>query len=79
MLNGSEIYLYDMQEGLHYDTTHILMIGTTFKGEGEQSILRVSPTRPADVKIIGSVVESENFVPCVLNAKVLQSDIQIKR
>ena len=79
MLNGSEIYLYDMQEGLHYDTTHILMIGTTFKGEGEQSILRVSPTRPADVKITGSVVESENFVPCVLNAKVLQSDIQIKR
>ena len=79
MLNGSEIYLYDMQEGLHYDTTHILMIGTTFKGEGEQNIVRVSPTRPADVKIIGSVVESENFVPCVLNAKVLQSDIQIKR
>lgn len=32
MLNGSEIYLYDMQEGLHYDTTHILMIVTTFKG-----------------------------------------------
>ena len=78
MLNGSEIYLYDMQEGLHYDTTHILMMGTTFKGEGEQCIVRVSPTRPADVKVIGSVIEDDSFVPCVRNVKVLQSDIPIK-
>ncbi|MCQ2181186.1 MAG: hypothetical protein MJY50_03905 [Bacteroidales bacterium] len=78
MLNGSEIFLYDMQEGLNYDTTHILMMGTTFKGDGEQSIVRVSPTRPADVKIIGSVVESDGVVPCIINAKVLQSDIGIK-
>lgn len=57
MLNGSEIFLYDMGEGLHYDTTHVLISGTTFTGNGQDTIVHSSPTRPVDVIIIGSVVE----------------------
>lgn len=78
MLNGSEIFLYDMGEGLHYDTTHVLMMGTTFAGDGHNNIVRASPTRPVDVKIIGSVIEGKDFSAAVRNVKVLESDIKLE-
>ena len=55
------------------------MSGTTFKGDGEQCIVRVSPTRKADLRVIGSVVEGNDFKAVSRNVEVLSSDFEIEQ
>lgn len=52
------------------------MRGTTFKGNGNHIIASASG-RPADIKIIGSIVESESYVPSVCGVDIITNDLVI--
>ena len=65
--------------GLEYGKTHILLSGTTFKGEGEQPVAICQDRRSATLKIVGSIQEKDSFVGTTQgDVKVLASDIPLK-
>ena len=76
ILQNSKINLTKLNvTGITYMPTHIIMIGTTFKGSGNNVIAQSASGRDADIKILGSVVDSDNFTPSVSNVTVISNDI----
>ena len=80
VINDSHVGLHYLPEGtVTYPPAHILMIGNTFKGGGEQRLVRANWHCPGTLKVLGSVVEEESYVGRVLgDIKVLSSDIPLK-
>ena len=75
ILQNSKISLSKLNvAGITYSTTHIIMSGTTFKGIGN-NVIATSTGRNADIKILGSVVDSDNFTPSISNVAVISNDI----
>ena len=76
ILQNSKINLTKLNvTGITYIPTHIIMIGTTFKGSGNNVIAQSASGRDADIKILGSVIGSSNFTPSVSNVTVISNDI----
>jgi len=77
ILKNSSISLSNVNTtGIVYNTTHVVLMGTTFKGGGTQNIC-VSTTRPADIKTIGSIVEDATFIPKAYGTTILTNDINL--
>lgn len=77
VLKNSKVELVGQDtDGLEYGTTHVLLSGTTFKGSGEQPVVVCDEKRRATLKIAGSIVEDESFLPTVQgDVKVIASDL----
>ena len=65
-------------EGIRYETTHLLLSGCTFRGDGERPLVLCRGNRSATLKIVGSIQENENAGWKVQgDVKILESDIPI--
>ncbi len=81
VLQNSKVRLNYLPEGtVTYPRAHILLSGTTFRGTGEQNIVRCDEGFPADLRIVGSIVEDDTFRGTVKgDVKVLESDIPVEQ
>jgi len=80
VLYNSRVNLSYLPEGtVTYPKTHVLLSGTTFKGEGVQEIVRCVPGRSATLRIAGSIIEDDSLRAKVTgDVKVLSSDIPLE-
>ena len=81
VLRNSRVDLGYLPEGtVEYPRTQVLLSGTTFRGEGDQLIVRCDEEREISVKIVGSVVEDDGFRARTKgNVKVISSDIPLEK
>ncbi len=79
VLNNSHIGLHYLPEGtVEYPLTHVVMIGNTFKGGGEQRLVRANRHCSSTLKVLGSMVEDESFVGRLIgDIRVISSDVPV--
>ncbi len=80
VVDNSCIRLIDRElPGLTYGKTQILFSGCTFKGAGEQALVNADAGRAATLKITGSIVEEDSYLPTVMGpVRVVSSDVFLK-
>jgi len=80
VLCDSHIGLHYLPEGtVTYPMTHILMVGNTFKGGGEQRLVRANHHWSGTLKILGSVVQDKSYVGRLIgDVRVISADIPLK-
>jgi len=81
VLKNSRVDLGFLPEGtVTYPKTQVLLSGTTFRGQGDQLIVRCGEVRSADVKILGSIVEDDSFRAfCKGDVNIISSDIPLEK
>lgn len=81
VLYNSRVDLGFLPEGtVTYPKANVLLSGTTFRGEGEHVVVRCGEVRSANLKVVGSVVESENFRPVIKgDVNVISCDIPVEK
>ena len=81
VLKDSRVDLGFLPEGtVTYPKTQVLLSGTTFRGEGDQLIVRCGEVRSADVKILGSIVEDDSFRAYYKgDVNIISSDIPLEK
>ena len=81
VLKNSRVDLGFLPEGtVTYPKTQVLLSGTTFRGKGDQLVVRCGEVRSADVRILGSIVEDDSFRGFVKgDVNILSSDIPLEK
>ena len=81
VLRNSRVDLGFLPEGtVTYPKTQVMLSGTTFRGKGDQLIVRCGEMRSADLKIVGSIVEDDSFAAKIKGkVRVISTDIPLEQ